>query len=172
MSIEANQAQESQIILLLRQEEGVRQSPYLDSLGYPTIGVGFRLGPQGASLSNYLFTLENTTIDAWLSDIVKNVNSGMLAHEDISMAMAVCNMPRRDILTSMAYQMGISGLGKFRHMLAFIQAENWDEAASQMLDSTWAKQTPQRAQRHASVMRSGKWEPAYNSFSKSSQSGL
>lgn len=39
--------QRTQIVPLLRQEEGVRYTPYLDSLGYPTVGVGFKLGPQG-----------------------------------------------------------------------------------------------------------------------------
>ncbi|MEG1154796.1 MAG: hypothetical protein RSD94_02895 [Acinetobacter sp.] len=56
----------SEIIPLLRQEEGVRYSPYIDSLGYPTTGVGFKLGPAGAPLSHYTFTLDDDTIDAWL----------------------------------------------------------------------------------------------------------
>ncbi|MGL5437706.1 MAG: glycoside hydrolase family protein [Lachnospiraceae bacterium] len=157
-----NPEEESHIISLLRQEEGVRKTPYLDSLGYPSIGVGFRLGPQGASLSNYLFTLENTTIDAWLNDTVNNVKADMMAQNEIAMALMTCNTPRRDILTSMAYQMGVAGLGKFRHMLACIHSQNWDQAALQMLDSVWAKQTPERAQRHARVMQSGKWMPDYD----------
>ncbi|MCK7229473.1 lysozyme [Enterobacter asburiae] len=154
--------EESHIISLLRQEEGVKQLPYLDNLGYPTIGVGFRLGPQGASLSNYLFTLENTTIDAWLNDIVDNVKADMMAQNEIAMAIMVCNSPRRDILTSMAYQIGLEGLKKFRHMLECIHSEYWDQASCQMLNSEWAKQTPERALRHARVMQSGKWMSEYD----------
>ncbi|EDR7562756.1 lysozyme, partial [Salmonella enterica subsp. houtenae] len=40
----------SEIFSLLKVEEGVRHNPYIDSLGYPTVGVGFKLGPQGANL--------------------------------------------------------------------------------------------------------------------------
>lgn len=58
--------QKSQIVPLLRLEEGVKYTPYLDSLGYPTVGVGFKLGPQGASIKNYTFTLGDDTINTIL----------------------------------------------------------------------------------------------------------
>ncbi|WP_330985365.1 MULTISPECIES: glycoside hydrolase family protein [Enterobacterales] len=151
----------SEIIPLLRQEEGIRYSPYLDSLGYPTTGVGFRLGPQGAPLSHYTFKLSDNTINAWLRDNINAIHSNMQTCYEITAALHVCNMPRHDILTSMAYQMGVGGLVKFHNMLQAIVEEEWSEAASQMLDSTWAKQTPQRAQRHANVMASGEWFPTY-----------
>lgn len=154
--------QKSEIIPLLRQEEGVRYTPYLDSLAYPTTGIGFKLGPQGAPLSHYTFTLSDNTIDAWLQDNVSCVSSSMQQNTDIAKALTHCNQPRQDILTSMAYQMGVSGLTGFRNMLSAINAEDWDEAVAQMLDSSWAKQTPERAQRHADVMRSGKWAPTYD----------
>ena len=55
----------------------------------------------------------------------------------------------------MGYQIGVSGLAGFHHMLSTIIDENWEEAAAQMLDSTLAKQTPERASRHAAVMACG-----------------
>ncbi|KAF1367774.1 glycoside hydrolase family protein [Yokenella regensburgei] len=154
--------QRSAIIPLLRQEEGVRYTPYLDSLGYPTTGVGFKLGPQGASIKNYTFRLSDTTIDAWLSDTVSGVQAGMRKNSEISIALAHCNQPRQDILTSMAYQMGVAGLSGFHQMLDAISAEEWDEAVAQMLNSSWAKQTPSRAQRQSAVLKSGLWQPTYS----------
>ncbi|MDK9356736.1 glycoside hydrolase family protein [Lelliottia wanjuensis] len=154
--------QKSEIIPLLRQEEGVRYTPYIDSLGYPTTGIGFKLGPQGAPLSHYTFTLSDNTINAWLQDNVDDVSASMQQNADIAKAMAHCNQPRQDILTSMAYQMGVGGLAGFHNMLSAIDAENWSAAASQMLDSSWAKQTPDRAKRHAAVMTSGQWSPTYD----------
>lgn len=154
--------QKSEIIPLLRQEEGVSHEPYIDSLGYPTTGIGFKLGPQNAPLSHYTFTLSDNTIDAWLQDNVNSVSTSMQQNADIAKALTHCNQPRQDILTSMSYQMGVSGLAGFHNMLSAIDAENWDEAASQMLDSTWAKQTPDRAKRHAAVMQSGQWSPTYD----------
>lgn len=154
--------QKSEINPLLRQEEGVRYSPYIDSLGYPTTGIGFKLGPQGAPLSHYTFTLSDNTINAWLDDNVQGVQADMMQNSEIAIALNHCNQPRKDILTSMAYQMGVNGLGNFHHMLSAITAEDWDDASAQMLDSTWAKQTPDRAKRHAAVMQSGQWSPTYN----------
>lgn len=155
-------SQKSEIIALLRQEEGVRYIPYIDSLGYPTVGVGFKLGPQGAPLNHYTFTLSDNTIDAWLDINLSNIQESMLQHPEISAALPHCNSPRKDILISMAYQMGVSGLGGFQRMLSAIIIENWDDVANHMLCSTWAKQTPGRAQRHAEVMKSGSLRFAYN----------
>jgi lysozyme len=153
--------QKSNIIELLRQEEGVRYSPYLDSLGYPTIGVGFKLGPQGASLRDYTFTLSNNTINTWLDELVTAVYARMMQNSEINFALGHCNSARQDILISMAYQMGVAGLGGFHQMLSAIIAEEWETAASQMMSSCWAKQTPSRAQRHRDVMLSGQWRPVY-----------
>ncbi|MCK7229459.1 glycoside hydrolase family protein [Enterobacter asburiae] len=153
--------QKSEITALLRQEEGIRYTPYLDSLGYPTIGVGFRLGPQGAPLNNYTFSLNDQTINAWLDHNLAGIEASMWQNSEIALALSHCNQPRRDILTSMAYQMGASGLGKFHRMLAMIMKEDWREAAAEMLDSTWARQTSARAHRHAEVMNAGVWAPTY-----------
>lgn len=156
------QRNESQIIPLLRQEEGIRYNPYIDSLGYPTIGVGFKLGPSGAPLSHYTFSLSDNTINAWLQDNVNGTLASMQSDSEIATALAHCNQERKDILTSMAYQMGVSGLAGFHCALSAMAAEDWTEAATQMLDSSWARQTPERAQRHADVMRSGQWQPTYD----------
>lgn len=79
----------------------------------------------------------------------------MIDNDDIAQALTHCNQPRQDILTSMGYQMGVEGLTGFHHMLSAIVDEDWDEAAAQMMDSNWATETPERASRHAAVMRNG-----------------
>lgn len=152
----------SKIILLLRQEEGVTHEPYIDSLGYPTVGVGFKLGPRGIPLSHYTFSLEDETINCWLRSHISIIQKKMTVNSGIANALIPCNQARQDILTSMAYQMGVNGLAYFHKALTAISQEDWEEAATQMLNSTWAKQTPARAWRHAGVMRSGRWRPVYD----------
>ena len=49
------------------------------------------------------------------------------------------------ILCEMIYQMGFAGVSKFKMMIAALQQNNFVEAGRQMLDSRWAKQTPNRA---------------------------
>ena len=57
------------------------------------------------------------------------------------------------ILIEMVYQIGFSGVMKFRKMIANMQGKNWKGAADEMLDSLWARQTPSRANRLADIVR-------------------
>jgi len=148
----------SQIIPMLNFEEGFRPRPYIDSLGYPTVGVGFLIGPKGAALSNYTFTLPKSVSDVWLQEIISNVTAQMNADKIIFPALKQCNPARSDILVSMAYQLGVGGLTNFKNTLAMVAAGNFSGAAAGMLNSLWARQTPKRAQRHAEVMRTGTYD--------------
>ncbi|MGY6030675.1 glycoside hydrolase family protein [Phytobacter sp. AG2a] len=145
----------SQIISILNFEEGYRSAPYIDTEGYPTVGTGFKIGPKGVALSNYTFTLPKEVSDVWLQSLVDTTIAKMNSTPLILAALKQCNPPRRDVLISMAYQMGVTGLSGFKNTLAMIAAGNYTGAASGMLASLWAKQTPNRAARHAEVMRTG-----------------
>ena len=57
------------------------------------------------------------------------------------------------VLIEMVFQIGFSGVMKFRKMIANMQEKNWKAAAEEMLDSLWAKQTPGRANRLAVIVR-------------------
>jgi lysozyme len=145
----------SQIIAILNFEEGFKAAPYIDSEGFPTVGTGFKIGPKGAPLSNYTFTIPQQVNDVWLQSLVEDTIAKMNTYPTIVAALKLCNAARRDILVSMAYQMGVGGLAAFKNTLAMLAAGNPSGAADGMLKSLWAKQTPARAKRHADVMRSG-----------------
>lgn len=155
----------SKIIQILNFEEGFRERPYIDTEGYPTVGTGFKIGPKGAPLSHYQFTLPKAASDAWLNSYVTRMFYEMEGIYQIDVAMKSCNPAREDILKSMAYQMGVAGLAAFKNTLAMIEFENFEGAAAGMLNSKWAKQTPARAKRHAEVMRTGTYD-AYNGLLK------
>lgn len=148
----------SQIIAILNYEEGFRPKPYIDTEGYPTVGTGFLIGPKGAALSNYTFSISKQVSDVWLQELVDNRIQQMNAKPAIMAALNKCNPARRDVLISMAYQLGTDGLAGFKNTLAMVAAENFSGAASGMLNSLWAKQTPKRANRHAEVMRTGTYD--------------
>ena len=46
----------------------------------------------------------------------------------------------------MIFQLGKTGVSKFRNMWKHLSALEYASAASEMLDSRWAKQTPNRAE--------------------------
>lgn len=71
------------------------------------------------------------------------------------------NEDRQSIIISMAYQMGIKGVLGFGNMWSAIRKGDWDKAADEALDSRWARQTPARAHRHATVMQAGSAKGVY-----------
>lgn len=149
------------ITSLLQYEEGFREKPYLCSEGYPTVGTGIRIGPKGADLKNYEFTVPREVDAVWLQSILNSTMRSMLSNERIAKAMNVLDEARTAVLVSMAYQMGVAGLAQFKNMLYLVETKQFEEAAKAMLDSKWAKQTPNRARRHAEQMRSGLWCTEY-----------
>ncbi|MDE1189457.1 MAG: glycoside hydrolase family protein [Pantoea sp.] len=148
----------SQIIAILNFEEGYRETPYLDSQGFPTVAGGIRIGPKGATLSNYIFLVPRLVGDTWKQLIVEGKAQQMHSRAALQQALSQCNEARCDVLYSMAYQLGVEGLALFRNMLTAITQNDFDAAADAMLNSLWASQTPGRARRHAEVMRSGTYD--------------
>lgn len=139
------------ILQLLEREEGYRAKPYYCSEGYPTVGIGKKIGPQHAPLELYQFEVSREMADLWLCEEVSVVIDKLIDHEWFCMI----DEHRKNVIVSMAYQMGVSGLLKFKNMIKALNVGDFDEAARQALDSRWAKQTPQRANRHAESLRTG-----------------
>lgn len=136
---------------LLMFEEGYRPRAYMCSTGHPTIGIGTKLGPKNAPLSHYTFTVSEKAAKAMLDDELLSSRKELIKHRWYT----DLNPDRQDIIKSMAYQIGIHGLFKFKKMIAALERKDWSEAEIQALDSLWARQTPKRASRHAEVLRTG-----------------
>ena len=62
---------------------------------------------------------------------------------------------RAEVLINMAFNMGVPGLLKFRRVLDAVRADDYEAAASHMLDSRWASQVRRRAVELARQMRLG-----------------
>lgn len=145
------------IAQLLAFEEGFRAEPYYCSEGYPTIGIGQKIGRKGDPLECYTFTVSLEVAEAMLESELEGVNN-YLDKKIREMPFARWDQPRDVILQSMAYQLGTTGLDKFKNMWKAIDLGDWGTAAKEALDSRWAKQqTPDRASRHAEVLRTGDW---------------
>ena len=136
---------------LIAREEGFSASPYLCSEGYPTVGYGQRIGPQGVDVSLYEFEIPEPVARQWLQENIRQIENSLSRYSWYQQ----CNADRAAVLVSMAYQIGLSGLLRFRKMIAAIEDNDWPEAERQALDSRWARQTPRRAAHHAEVLRTG-----------------
>lgn len=130
-------------------EEGRRKAAYTDSLGYLTIGVGRLIDARkGGGLSN-------DEIDYLLANDIKAKTAELM---QACPWAASLNEPRQAVLISMCFQMGLGKLMGFAHTLMSVRSGRFEDAAVQMLDSAWAKQTPERAKRMSEQMRTGDWK--------------
>lgn len=136
----------------IESHEGFRPHPYLDSLLLHTIGIGRCLDTNPLSsqetrhlLDNGHLTMELTLGGArWLmgrevDSIIKTLAAELTFWPGLSDTA-------QDVLCEMAYQLGAQKLLGFRQMLAYLSRHDYAGAAAEGLNSTWAKQTPKRAQ--------------------------
>ena len=151
----------SDIFKLLEREEGWSSQPYYCTENYPTIGFGFRIGPKDAPLKLYRLHISKALGVAWLAELVQETMDDMQRYPEIVAALASCNDARKAVLISMAYQMGADGLAKFDNTLKAVAEQRWGDAQAGMTASKWARQTPNRANRHAIQMLRGLWHPEY-----------
>ena len=133
------------LIETLKADEGFRGLPYSDHLGHPTVGYGTLLPlterEAETLLRGRLALFEAELIEAlYKRDILFNaVPPGA-----------------QFALLSMAYQMGVPNVMRFKKMLSAIKSGDWLSAYDEALDSRWAKQTPKRAKRIAEWLKCGR----------------
>lgn len=133
----------------LKRDEGEKLHAYQDTLGYWTIGIGILIDQRkGGGLrpeeSEFIFRNRLKLLDEELARVLP--------------WLPKLDPARRGVMLNMAYQMGAMGLLGFKTTLALVSAGKYQEAAKQMLESKWAKQTPARAQRLSNQMATGDWQ--------------
>ena len=142
------------ILELLEYEEGFRDAPYYCSLGYPTIGIGKRIGAKNTPLSVFEFTVNKAVAYEWLKCEVEKIETELLKYDWFT----TLDSNRATIIISMSYQLGVNGMLDFKRMIAAIINENYEQAAREAMNSKWQKQTPARAKRHANVLMTGSFD--------------
>ena len=134
----------------VKEHEGYRNKVYLDSLGKRTVGVG-HLCVEDHWEDNKEYS--EKYLMKVLKDDLKNAIQG--AERLCSTAPALDDLAK-EIIVEMIFQLGETGVSKFRNMWKALDEmpPQYDVAATEMLDSRWAKQTPNRAKEMSDHMRS------------------
>ena len=115
----------------IKAEEGFSAVVYKCTEGFDTIGYGTKMPitkEEAELILNHRLNQTKAQLTSYLYDL------------DIK-------QEAWDILFNMAYQLGVNGVLKFKKMIEALRVKNYKEASKQGLDSLWAKQTPQRANR-------------------------
>ena len=130
-------------------DEGIRLRPYKCTAGYFTIGVGRNLDTKGISREGALFMLDRDIKECF--DSLRKRYAWFMPLR----AAGVEGNVRAEAVVNMRFQLGAAGFHKFKNTRKALAAGDWKEAARQMLDSAWAKQTPRRARRLAKQIITG-----------------
>ena len=134
----------------VKKHEGYRNKVYLDTLGKRTVGVGHLCVEDfWEDDKEYEEKFLMTILEHDLSDAIKGANDLMAENGCMDM-----NEKAHELIIEMVFQLGKTGVSKFRNMWKALSALDYSTAAEQMLDSRWAKQTPNRANGMADIMRS------------------
>lgn len=121
--------------------EGFSSHPYPCSEGKLTIGNGWNL---------------DAGISEELAEIVLLYQIGKI--EDQLQGFGfwnALNEARQTVLVDMVFQLGWAGFSKFKNTINALHHQDYCTAAIEIIDSKYAKQTPERAERNADIMAMG-----------------
>jgi lysozyme len=139
----------------ISKDEGKVLHAYLCSELHATVGIGHKILDTDPEKDLEIFGVnwEQVPDDQRISEH----RCYVLFQEDVQIAISNCislydnwnELPQeaQHILVNMVFQLGKRGLSNFKNMNIAINAQDWGTMAEEMMDSRWAKQTPNRAER-------------------------
>ena len=132
----------------IKKHEGYRSSVFLDTLGKRTIGYGHLC----------------TDSESWQDGVDYNQKQLEKVFEyDFNIAVGGADnllhdcgdvpTKAKEVIIEMVFQMGKTGVSKFKKMFAAIKEKKFNIASLEMLDSRWSEQTPHRAKELSEIMK-------------------
>ena len=130
----------------LKRDEGFVRHAYQDHLGFWTIGIGRLIDKRR----------DGGISEAEAEHLLGNDIKAVIVDLDRSCPWwTALSDPRQRALANMCFNLGLSRLLGFRKMLAALEAGDFAGAATEALDSRWARQVGDRAQRIATLLSVG-----------------
>ena len=134
----------------VKDHEGYRNKVYLDALNKRTVGVGHLCVEEfWEDDKEYEEKFLMDILEADLQNAIKGAEELIQEHQCTDIDDLA-----KELIIEMVFQLGKTGVSKFRNMWKHLSVMEYSLAASEMLDSRWAKQTPNRAQNMSNKMSS------------------
>ena len=117
----------------IKHHEGFRSKVYQCTEGYDTIGYGF--------------AIKDLELDKDISEMIlmQKLDNLMTRIGKTFVWWRSADSTVKDVVVEMCYQLGVSGFSKFKKTIDHLENRRYSKASAEMLDSRWAKQTPNRA---------------------------
>ena len=117
----------------LKDFEGVVLKAYECSQGYTSIGVGRNLDSRGITEDEAMHLLNND-----IESVFKDLDKHLAIWRSYP-------LEAQYVFIDLCFNLGIHTLLSFRKTLAFCELGEWERAASELLDSRYARQVGRRA---------------------------
>lgn len=154
------------IFEMLKFDEGIKLSIYLDTLNYYTVGIGHLLVKSsdraaairqldkevGRSTNGTITMAEAETL---FQKDVASATRDIKSNTVLAPVWAVLDEVRQMALINFVFQLGTTGAAGFTTSMKLLQTKQWNEAAVNLAKSKWYTQTTNRATRVISVFKTG-----------------
>ena len=131
----------------IKKHEGFVAKVYLDSLGKATIGYGHLLTEEDDFVEGVIY--DKDILEALFDKDFDKAKQGM---EELVGTLDIA-MAAKGIIIEMVFQLGKTGVSKFKNMFAALNEYDYTRAAAEMLNSNWYRQTPSRCEELSNLMR-------------------
>ena len=130
----------------IAKHEGYEPKVYKCTNGYDTIGYGFAIKD---------LYMDKEVADLILDQKINKLLKRISADEDWGDWFLEKPQAIQEVLINMIYQIGFSGVKRFRKTIQYIKDDNFLMASEEMLDSKWAKSdSPNRATELSEIVKS------------------
>jgi len=133
----------------IKKHEGFISKIYLDSLGKATIGYGHLITEKDNFQEGIEYSIKELE-EVFNKDFNKAVEGTNELTSNLNLVLATV----KGVIIEMVFQLGKTGVSKFKKFFEALNNQDYNEAANQMLDSNWHKQTPKRCIELSKIIRS------------------
>ena len=131
---------------MIAKHEGYEPRVYKCPNGYDTIGYGFAIKD---------LYMDREVADLILDKKIRTILATIEANEDWDTWFWDKPQNVKEVLINMIFQIGFTGVRKFRKTIQYIKDDNFLLAAEEMLDSKWARSdSPNRAKELSEIVKS------------------
>jgi len=131
----------------IKKNEGFSAKVYLDSLGKQTIGYGHLLTEDDNFEEGIIY--EKDILERLFDKDFNKAKQGM---EEL-VSTSPLPMLVKGVIIEMVYQLGKTGVSKFKNMFAALNEYDYTRGAAEMINSAWYRQTPSRCEELANLVR-------------------